>query len=411
MKTEKQIMKISSATLYIAFVGLISAGCQVFAQPAADPKPAATKADETKTDEPKAADPKPADPKPADPKASAQTPAEKFQVSRERWNTIDKRLNEIASKYPTAPAEEREVLKAEYTKLVADSQVVLPQLRKDAEAAFDAEPNKNNDVTLTLIGLVMYHVRNDEYDQALALGNKMIAAGCEEAVLYGITGVAAYRTDDYDTAEKYLAVAEKAKKLDEDGLKCLAQLPAQKEAWAKEKAIRDKEAKADDLPRVKIETNKGTLVIELFENEAPGAVGNFVSLVQKKYYDGLTFHRVLPGFMAQGGDPSGNGSGGPGYQIYCECNKPEARMHFRGSLSMAHAGPDTGGSQFFLTFLPTTQLNKRHTVFGRVIEGFDVLAKIQRRDPQAPNPPLPDRIVKAEVVRKRDHEYKPDQVK
>ena len=156
---------------------------------------------------------------------------------------------------------------------------------------------------------------------------------------------------------------------------------------------------------------EGTLVIELFENEAPGAVGNFVSLVQKKYYDGLTFHRVLPGFMAQGGDPSGNGSGGPGYQIYCECNKPEARMHFRGSLSMAHAGPDTGGSQFFLTFLPTTQLNKRHTVFGRVIEGFDVLAKIQRRDPQAPNPPLPDRIVKAEVVRKRDHEYKPDQVK
>lgn len=403
-------MKMSSASLFVTFVSLISAGCAVFAQPA-DPKPAATKAEENKADNKQAEDPKPADPKPVDPKAAAQTPAEKFQSSRERWNTIDKRLNEIANKYATAPADERELLKSEYTRLVADSQVVLPQLRKDAEAAFEAEPNKNTEVTATLIGLVMYHLRGDEYDQALALGNKMIAAKCEEPVLYGLTGIAAFRTDDYDTAEKYLAVADKAKKLDADGRECLGQLPAQKKAWATEKAIRDKEAKADDLPRVKIETNKGTMVIELFENEAPGAVGNFVSLIEKKYYDGLTFHRVLPHFMAQGGDPSGNGSGGPGYQIYCECSKPEARLHFRGSLSMAHAGPDTGGSQFFLTFLPTTQLNKRHTVFGRVIEGFDVLAKIQRRDPQAPNPPLPDRIVKAEVVRKRDHEYKPNQVK
>jgi cyclophilin family peptidyl-prolyl cis-trans isomerase len=190
----------------------------------------------------------------------------------------------------------------------------------------------------------------------------------------------------------------------------LKELPEQKKAWEAEKVIREKEAKANDLPRVKLETTKGPIVIELFENEAPGAVGNFVSLVEKKFYDGLTFHRVLPGFMAQGGDPDGTGSGGPGYHIFCECEKPEARLHFRGTLSMAHAGKDTGGSQFFLTFRPTTHLNRRHTAFGRVIEGMDVLAKLQRRDPQALNPPPPDKIVKAEIVRKRDHAYKPSKV-
>src|SRR5262249_42783381 len=158
---------------------------------------------------------------------------------------------------------------------------------------------------------------------------------------------------------------------------------------------------ANDLPRVKLETTKGTIIIELFENEAPQTVGNFVSLVEKKFYDGLTFHRVLGGFMAQGGDPTGTGTGGPGYHILCECFKPEARQHCRGTLSMAHAGRDTGGSQFFLTFRPTTHLNGRHTAFGRVIEGMDVLAKLQRRDPQAANPPEPDKIVKAKVLRKR----------
>ena len=143
----------------------------------------------------------------------------------------------------------------------------------------------------------------------------------------------------------------------------------------------------------------------------PGTVGNFISLVERAFYDDLTFHRVLPGFMAQGGCPVGDGSGDPGYKIYCELDKDNYRKHFRGSLSMAHAGRDTGGSQFFLTFLPTPFLNGKHTVFGRVIEGLDVLAKIQRRDPSSTEPlPEPDRIIKAVVVRKRDHEYAPKKV-
>ena len=110
-------------------------------------------------------------------------------------------------------------------------------------------------------------------------------------------------------------------------------------------------------------------------------------------------------FMAQGGDPKGDGTGGPGYSIRCECYDPNYRHHFRGSLSMAHAGRDTGGSQFFLTFVPTPHLDGRHTVFGRVVEGMDVLGELEKRNPDAPGATPPDKIIKAEVLRDRGHEY------
>jgi cyclophilin family peptidyl-prolyl cis-trans isomerase len=152
------------------------------------------------------------------------------------------------------------------------------------------------------------------------------------------------------------------------------------------------------------------MVVELFENEAPNTVANFVALVDKGFYDGTPFHRVIGGFMAQGGDPTGTGTGGPGHAIACECGKPGARKHFLGSLSMAHAGKNTGGSQFFLTFRPTEHLDDKHTVFGRVIEGLDVLPKIRRTqdaEGRTVEGVEPDRIVKAVMVRKRNHPYEP----
>src|SRR5262245_28109418 len=343
--------------------------------------------------------------------ARSDEPADQFQSLYGQWNALDKRLNELRNRYEKAQPATRAEIKKQYEQLVEESNQLLPKLGAVAEAAYAAAPNKDADVLRTLIGIVAYDYRHDDYEVALKLAKLLDDNQCSEPVLYSIAGAAAYGADDFELAEKYLLIADKTGKLDLQGKELLAELPAQKIAWAAEQAIRQKEAAADDLPRVKLETNKGTIIIELFENEAPQTVGNFVSLVEKEFYDGLTFHRVLPGFMAQGGDPTGNGSGGPGYKIYCECQKDEARKHFRGTLSMAHAGKDTGGSQFFLTFRPTTHLNGRHTVFGRVIEGHDVLAKLQRRDPQSPNPPTPDRIVKAEILRKRDHAYEPTKVK
>ena len=128
-----------------------------------------------------------------------------------------------------------------------------------------------------------------------------------------------------------------------------------------------------------IETNKGTIVIELFEKDAPGTVANFETLAKKGFYDGLKFHRVIADFMIQGGCPKGTGTGGPGYQIKCE-TKGNPRKHGKGALSMAHAGKDTGGSQFFITHRATPHLDGVHTVFGQVTSGQEVVDAIRVGD-------------------------------
>jgi len=123
------------------------------------------------------------------------------------------------------------------------------------------------------------------------------------------------------------------------------------------------------------------MVADLYEKEAPKTVENFEKLANSGFYDGLSFHRVIPGFVIQGGCPVGTGTGGPGYQIKCETSGKKQR-HEAGSLSMAHAGKDTGGSQFFIVLSDSNcrHLNGVHTVFGKVVEGLDVVKKIQKND-------------------------------
>src|ERR1044072_8623988 len=124
-----------------------------------------------------------------------------------------------------------------------------------------------------------------------------------------------------------------------------------------------------------IETNKGTIKFELLEEDAPKTTENFRLLAERGYYNGIIFHRVINGFMIQGGDPLGQGTGGPGYNFADEFH-PKARHDKAGMLSMANAGPNTNGSQFFITLGPTPHLDNRHSVFGEVVEGLDVVKKI-----------------------------------
>ncbi len=130
-----------------------------------------------------------------------------------------------------------------------------------------------------------------------------------------------------------------------------------------------------------IKTNKGDMKVEFFEKDAPKTVENFTKLAKDGYYDGLTWHRVIPNFVIQGGCPEGNGSGGPGYSIDCELDG-DNQYHDRGVLSMAHAGRNTGGSQFFVCHgrENTQHLDKNHTVFGKVVEGLEVIDAIQEGD-------------------------------
>lgn len=126
---------------------------------------------------------------------------------------------------------------------------------------------------------------------------------------------------------------------------------------------------------VAFETSHGTFRVELFDDRAPKTTANFASLIEKSFYDGVVFHRVIDGFMIQGGCPEGSGRGGPGYQISDEFH-PELRHDVEGVLSMANAGPNSGGSQFFVTLAATPWLDDRHAVFGKVIEGIEIVRAI-----------------------------------
>ncbi len=363
-------------------------------------------------------------------------------------------IEKLQADFQTADAATREKLNATMAAQVAHAQSLVNAMVEAGEAAYRAAPNSDPNVTNLLEAVAKYdtigrqvgpgqpsHTNpddiyypidgGDQYERALPIIKLLIDGHAADKELYVWGFLCAFMTNDYDLAKTYLARVKETNALEtismeaskgdradpQSGLMktvlqtvtmCVANIDAYRDLWAKESAIRAAEAKADDLPRVKLTTTKGEITLELFENQAPQTVANFLTLVKQGFYTGSPFHRVLPEFMAQGGAKNDDGSGGPGYNIRSECDRPDYRRHFRGTLSMAHAAdPDSGNSQFFLTFVATPHLNGRHTAFGRVIEGIEVLGDLQHRSPEhETHPPKADRILKAEVIRERPHEYK-----
>ena len=306
------------------------------------------------------------------------------------------------------PGADKQQIEARFNAARDEARVAAASLEASATAVVLAEPN-NEAAVQVVRDVIQGAMASDDARKALAVAETLRKAGAADGPTLLAGATAAMTVSKLDEATEFVKAAAAAG-VDADKIESLERaIAAERPKVEAEMAKRAAEAEADDLPRVKIETTKGTIVVELFENEAANTVANFISLVEQHFYDGTPFHRVIPQFMAQGGDPTGTGTGGPGYAIACECETPGARKHFLGSLSMAHAGKNTGGSQFFLTFRPTEHLDGRHTVFGRVIEGFDVLPKLQRTEGERAGGE-PDRILKAEVLRKRDHEYVPDKL-
>jgi cyclophilin family peptidyl-prolyl cis-trans isomerase len=305
-----------------------------------------------------------------------------------------------------------------------------PELTELAFKAFEETPYKNLYVFSHLFGLIEWESGRENYEKTVELFQKMEKYGIPEThkLLYAVAGLAALKSMQYELADKWIGIAQNETvpertetylklyldQTDDDNKSntaMLAMMPRVRKNWEKEIEIRQKEEAETDPgkqnPQVLLKTNKGDIVLELFEDDAPNTVASFISLVNKGFYTNVVFHRVLPNFMAQGGDPTGTGQGGPGYVFDCECYKPDYRRHFRGSISMANAGANTNGSQFFLTFVPTMMLDGKHTAFGRIIDGMDVLSDITRIDPEKENQPEPDRILEAKVLRSRPHEYVP----
>jgi cyclophilin family peptidyl-prolyl cis-trans isomerase len=364
------------------------------------------------------------------------------------YKEVIRKIEQMRVDYQTADAPTRQRINNELSGHLAHAQTLMNALVETAIDAFRLAPNGDPQITDLLVAVARHYVvgqqlgppepigpgetftpieGGEQYERALPIIRRLIDGGVNNRELYVWGFLAAFVTNEYDLADTYLKKAQETGAIDalanaargpqadkqaaqqsllEAVGKYAGQIDNYRQLWAKESAIRAAEAAADNLPRVRLTTTKGAITIELFENEAPQSVANFITLVKQGYYDGSPFHRVLPKFMAQGGAKTDDGDGGPPYTIRCECYKPDYRHHFRGSLSMAHRGRDTGSSQFFLTFVPTTHLDGGHTVFGRVIEGMEVLGDIQRRSPQQARPPKADRILKAEVLRDRGHEYK-----
>ena len=150
--------------------------------------------------------------------------------------------------------------------------------------------------------------------------------------------------------------------------------------------------------RVLLETNHGNITLEIYTEEMPITAGNFKKLVEDGFYDGVIFHRIIDGFMIQGGDPTGTGMGGPGYEIKDEFTETELDKNNRGTISMANAGPNTGGSQFFITVAETPWLDKHHAIFGKVIEGYEVVEAISKVDRDRNDKPMQDIVIKTVTV-------------
>jgi cyclophilin family peptidyl-prolyl cis-trans isomerase len=359
---------------------------------------------------PAAAAPAAATPAPGD----AQQAHAAFEAKLGEWKEALKKLRTLKHDYQmTAVADDaaRKNLEQQWTDTLAQANALLYQVADAGIQAYRAAPNDDRELTSFLVKVLQDETANDQYERAAELGNALVDGQCDLPQIYREAGIANFAINNLDRALDIVNKADALSSLSADARALRKSVQQYKEFWKRESELREKEKAADDLPRVKLTTSKGDIVLELFENEAPETVANFLSLVKKGFYDKLTFHRVIAGFMAQGGCPTGDGSGGPGYTIYDECGKPEARQHFRGSISMAKTpAANSGGSQFFICFRPTPELNGQHTVFGRVIEGMEVLGKIQRRDSAKKDQPEPDTIIKAEVLRDRGHEYLPHKV-
>ena len=364
---------------------------------------------------------------------SAQEAKSQFQLLQQEWQSLVKQLQQKNQQKSASGKQGRGPIDHEIDDLYKQSDAMVDKIVAAGIGTVRSGIKDDPMINSTLVAIAGFYVTGDakgdggdQYEKALPLIKSMLSAdvGKNSPELWLWGGVSAFALNDFSLAKQYLDQARSAGQIGASppgrgqtdprnrvwqlAASCANSLAQTRTHWEQEKRIRAAEADADDLPRVKMHTSRGDIVIELLENDAPIAVANFIALVKQDYYDGLTFHRVLPAFMAQGGD---NQRGGPGYTIRCECYQPSYRKHFRGSLSMAKpSNPprDSGSAQFFLTFVPKGHLDGKHTVFGRVIEGMEVAASLKRRnpDPRVPGPkPTPDKIVHAHVLRDRGHQY------
>jgi peptidylprolyl isomerase len=283
-------------------------------------------------------------------------------------------------------------------------------------------PRESLEAAQFLVAAVPYRFSKDWYEGTGEGAEALLRIEYNEPKLSEIAGVSFYATQQYDKASKHLQDAQAKGTLDPMFAALPQTVEQLRQLWGSEAELRARDAAKDDLPRVKLVTTRGDVIIELFEDEAPNTVANFIDLVENGQYDGAPYYQVLDRQIAMAGDATGDRAGGMGFMIADEILGGKNRTMFRGSLAMAKLPdaqsqtrltyPDTASSHFFLAYQPIIPASSEHMIFGRVIEGLEHCCSFNRIDPTAKKEEgepevLPDRILSAEVLRKRNHEYKP----
>lgn len=370
---------------------------------------------------------------------------EDFDRMMEDWKPILQKMMDLRKEFrePETTDERRQECLREFNQLRQEAQSMNQQLMDQAIVCILKYPKENLDLDAFILNVLREYRRIDLHDEALAVCKKLLSKDVKSDEITEAMAYSALYANDFETAAKYgpkLKDLQWRRKSDFD----YSQSPFQHldywaGEWKREMELRRQEELNGDLPRVVLLTTRGEIEMELFEDQAPNAVANFIFLVEKGFYSNLDFHRVIHHEMAQGGGSElirtetnmdgtlkkrQNRDGGPGYAIPDEINE-NSRKHFRGSVSMANAGPNTGGSQFFICYQPRREYDGKHTVFGRVVRGMDVVSFFLERQPYDPSEELedeselenrvfevpgcemPDKILSAKVIRKRRHPYSP----
>lgn len=308
-------------------------------------------------------------------------------------------------------------LQEEYQQLLIDGRPLAINLQN--QVVLDARKSTGQDQaekSKFIYDLFWKNSELDRYEYNWELAQYLIDVGFEDdkKEIYAVLGRNAMVQNNYELARKYYEKAVTLQVFPEAEQKVGIVLPDATKKWPIEEAARKQDAEKGDLPRVVFETTKGKFVIELFEDEAPNTVGNFIHLVEKGFYNDLLFHRVEKHLVVQTGCPNADGTGGPGYSIQGENGRVNSRNHFRGSVGMALAGDDagSGGSQFYVCLGPLNFLDGRFTVFGRIVEGMDTIEYLNRvnlseKEEEGERKLVPDQVLSAKVLRKRNHEYVP----
>ena len=361
------------------------------------------------------------------------------------WKAVLQKMMDLREEFrlPETTDARRQECQREFNDLRAEAQTMNQQLMEQAVLCILKYPKENMDLDAFIINVLREYRRLDLHDDALAICKTLLSQDIKSDEITEAIAYSALYANDFETAAKYgpkLKDLQWRRKSDFDYSQSpFKNLEYWQTEWKRELELRRQEERAADLPRVVLETTRGDIEIELFENQAPNTVANFIFLVEKGFYTNLDFHRVIHHEMAQGGGSElirtetnmdgtlkkrQNKNAGPGYTIPDEIHE-QSRKHFRGTVSMANAGPNTGGSQFFICYQPRREYDGKHTVFGRVVRGMDVVSFFLPRQPYDPNEQLedelelenrvmevpgcemPDKILSAKVIRKRRHPYSP----